>query len=73
MRILLTAYFLIGIQAFMVPHEDEGRIARGVNCKIVTGVLGDLKFLGPPATTFCRAFLHIPNTVTVPYTITPST
>ena len=43
-----------------------------VDCNVVTGALGALKKLGPPASSFCKAYLRIPCTTTVPVTVTPA-
>jgi hypothetical protein len=43
---------------------------RAVNCKVIVGVLGVLKALGNPATSFCSSYLHI-GTETVTSVVTP--
>jgi hypothetical protein len=54
------------------PKQGELIIARAVNCKVVTGVLGVVKALGAPATSFCSSYLHVPATSTIQATITPT-
>jgi hypothetical protein len=44
---------------------------RAVNCNAVTGVLGIVKALGAPATSFCSSYLSVPATSTVLTTTTP--
>ncbi|OAL49310.1 hypothetical protein IQ07DRAFT_588635 [Pyrenochaeta sp. DS3sAY3a] len=54
-----------GIQPVLSYPSNDIVIARAVNCKVVTGVLGVVKALGAPATSFCSSYLNIPATSTV--------
>ncbi|KAH7068809.1 hypothetical protein BKA63DRAFT_520156 [Paraphoma chrysanthemicola] len=54
------------------PRHDELVVARAVNCNVVTGVLGVVKALGAPATSFCSSYLRVPATSTIKATITPT-
>ncbi|KAH6616258.1 hypothetical protein C7974DRAFT_379198 [Boeremia exigua] len=57
----------------LVSAHPKGElvIACAVNCKAATGVLGAVKALGAPATSFCSSLLQVPATSTVQTTITP--
>lgn len=44
---------------------------RGIDCKAVNAVVGIMKVLGGPASTFCRGYLHIPATATKTATVAP--
>ena len=44
---------------------------RAVDCKKVNAALSVLKVLGPPATTFCSSYIHIPATTTQTATAVP--
>jgi hypothetical protein len=54
------------------PNPNEVFVARAVNCKAVTGVIGAIKALGAPATSFCSSYLKVPATSTVRATVTPT-
>jgi hypothetical protein len=47
-------------------------LEKRINCNQVNAVLGVLKVLGEPATTFCSSYLRIPATATRTTTITPA-
>ena len=54
------------------PQPGEELVARAVNCKAVTGVLGAVKALGAPATSFCSSYLNVPATTTIKITTRPT-
>lgn len=43
-----------------------------LNCNKITGVLGVLKGLAGPATSFCSSYLGVPTATTVRTTVTPA-
>lgn len=47
-------------------------LKKRTTCKQVDVVLNVIKALGPPATTFCRSYLHIPAPTTRTTTIAPA-
>jgi hypothetical protein len=48
--------------------RDTNHLEKRVNCNAVNAALTVLKALGPPATTFCSSYLHIPATATATVT-----
>ncbi|KAH7339229.1 hypothetical protein BKA66DRAFT_577324 [Pyrenochaeta sp. MPI-SDFR-AT-0127] len=72
-KLLLAAAASGLVTAWPEPTAAAYLDQRGIDCSKVTGALGVLKKLGPPATTFCSSYLKIPKTKTATTTFTPAT
>jgi hypothetical protein len=70
--LVAAATSVLGI-ALPEPTAAAQLDLRGVNCKKVNAAFDVLKKLGPPATSFCRDYLHMPATSTAVTITTPAT
>ncbi|KAH7074343.1 hypothetical protein BKA63DRAFT_312064 [Paraphoma chrysanthemicola] len=52
--------------------QPTSSLGKGINCNQVNVVLNVIKALGPPATSFCSSYLHIPAPTTRITTIAPA-
>lgn len=77
MRLLtLFAWTLATVSAnpFPAPMPTNlGIEKRAPDCKAVNAALTILKVLGPPATSFCSSYLHVPSAATTTFTAPPAT
>ncbi|KAH3983351.1 hypothetical protein HBI25_062070 [Parastagonospora nodorum] len=70
-KLLLAATVSGIVTAWPEPTAVANLDNRAIDCSKLTGCLGVLKKIGPPASTFCRSYLKVPGTKTSTTTITP--
>lgn len=70
-KVLLLSVSISGLAAARPEPTPAALLEdRAVDCAKVTGALSVLKKLGPPATTFCSAYLKVPAKSTTTTTLT---